>query len=560
MRGEIRHHAGNNPMNIRPVMPGNPAAASFSERLISWWNSPLLNRLWFLGLVQAVLVGTCALRASIGLSGMRNWVHDAFFLLDGAWRVRSGQVPYDDFFTDVGPLVHVLNAFGLMLAHDMPAGLGYAQGIAALIVGVWAFGLSRRRFSPAGSILVTTLLVLLTLSPFEAGNKPSMTSPAMVYNRYGFAFIALGIIEAACPRRVVTRLSDFLGGVSTGVIAILLLLIKVTYFPGLGLFLLFLLGCRRQTLSRWTGILAGAAVAFLPFLIYMGWTLAPMWEDLQMLAGAKHVLREWFLAEAVYGSAVPLAVFAFLAFALLSHWGAPAEARRVLAIGMAVAAIGVFFVPANFPGTRLPLNAVAAVIIVDRVQNYFSVPERSEAARSEATLRCALLLFGAMFILVSLFLDAAGLAYAVRARRSVANLSGSTFNEPGLAGFSTFDVGYAHFVNNGLALARQYRRPDDTIMSLDYSNPFSYAFRIRPAWGGTPMGLQYRTNFDDRNHVEPERLFGHASLVMIPQPQAFSDYTLAGSIPRIYGPWLEQHFHLIGETVFWRLYRNNAGY
>jgi len=147
-----------------------------------------------------------------------------------------------------------------------------------------------------------------------------------------------------------------------------------------------------------------------------------------------------------------------------------------------------------------------------------------------------------------------------RARRSVANLSGSTFNEPGLAGFSTFDVGYAHFVNNGLALARQYRRPDDTIMSLDYSNPFSYAFRIPPAWGGTPMGLQYRTNFDDRNHVEPERLFGHASLVMIPQPQAFSDYTLAGSIPRIYGPWLEQHFHLIGETVFWRLYRNNAGY
>jgi hypothetical protein len=552
-------HAGNNPMNIRPVMLGNPAAASFSERLLNLWNSPLLSRLWFLGLVQAVLVGACALRASIGLSGMRNWVHDAFFLLDGAWRVRNGQVPYNDFFTDVGPLVHVLNAFGLMLAHDMPAGLGYAQSIAALIVGAWAFGLSRRRLSPAGSILVTALLVLLTLSPFEAGNKPWMTSPAMVYNRYGFALTALGIIEAACPRRVVTRLSDFLGGLSTGVIAILLLLIKVTYFPGLGLLLLFLLGCRRQTSWRWTGLLAGAAVAFLPFLIYLRWTLVPMWHDLQMLAGAKHVLREWFLAEAVYGSAIPLAVFGFLAFAVLSRWGAPVEARRVLTVGIAVAAVGVFFVPANFPGTRLPLNAVAAVIIVDRVQSQRSEAARSEAALSEVTLRCALLLFGAMFILVSLFLDATGLAFAAHARRSVANLSGSTFNEPALAGFSTFDVGYAHFVNNGLALARQYRRPDDTIMSLDYSNPFSYAFRIRPAWGGTPMGLQFRTNFDDRNHVEPERLFGHASLVMIPQPQAFSDYTLAGNIPRIYGPWLERHFHLIGETVFWRLYRNNAG-
>jgi hypothetical protein len=44
---------------------------------------------------------------------------------------------------------------------------------------------------------------------------------------------------------------------------------------------------------------------------------------------------------------------------------------------------------------------------------------------------------------------------------------------------------------------------------------------------------------------------------MIPQPGAFSNFSLAGSIPRIYGSWLEQHFHLIGETVFWRVYRNN---
>jgi hypothetical protein len=570
MGGEIGHrrdtpllaHAGNDPVNCGPATPllDKPAVAAPSERLLSLWNSPLLNRLWFLCLVQATLIGACALRAWIGLGGMRNWVHDGFFLLDGAWRVRNGQVPYNDFFTDIGPLVHVLNAFGLILARDMPAGLGYAQAVAALIAGAWAFGLSRRRLSSAGSILVTAVLVFLALGPFELGNKPTMTSPAMVYNRYGFAFVALGLIEAACPRRLPTRLSDFLGGVSTGVIAILLLFIKVSYFPGLVLLLLLLFGCLRQTLWRWTGFLAGAAAAFLPFLMYLRGTLVPMWRDLQMLAGAKHVVREWFLIEAVYGSAIPLAVFAFLAFALLSRWGALVEGRRVLTIGIAVAAIGMFFVPANFPGTRLPLNAVAAVIIVDRVQACFFAGVRSESVGSESIMCCSVLLSGAMFIFVPLFLDAAGLGYAVHARDSVATLSGSTFNEPTLAGFSTFDVGYVHFVNNGLALAQQNRRPNDTIVSLDYSNPFSYAFRIRPAWGGTPMGIQFRTNFDDRNHVEPERLFGHASLVMIPQPQTFSDYTLAANIPRIYGPWLEHHFHLIGETVFWRVYRNDAGY
>jgi hypothetical protein len=545
------------------IPPDNPAAGSLSERILSWWNSPLLNRPWFLGLVQAVLIGACALRAWIGLSGMRNWVHDAFILLDGAWRVRNGQVPYNDFFTDVGPLVHVLNAFGLRLSHDMPAGLGYAQAIAGLIAGAWSFGLSRRRLSPIGSVLVTTLAVFLTLAPFDTGNTPTMTTPAMVYNRYGFAFVALGLIEAACARSTVTRLSEVLGGVSTGVVAILLLFIKVSYFPGLLLLLLLLLGCRRQTSWRWTGLLAGAAAAFLPFLIYLRWTLGAMWRDLLILAGAKHVLREWFLAEALYGSALPLAAFAFLAFALLSRWGAPVAGRRVLTIGIAVAAVGMLFVPANFPGTRLPLNAVAAVIVIDRVEAYFSARERSGAGRwearfSESAMRCAVLLWGALFIFTPLFLDAAGLGYAARGRTSVLKVSGSTFNEPGLAGFSTFDSGYAHFVNDGLELARQHRRPDDTIMSLDFSNPFSYALRIGPAWGGTPMGMQFRTNFDDNNHVEPERLFGHASLVMIPQPETFSNSSLAGSIPRIYGAWLEKHFHLIGETVFWRVYRNNG--
>jgi len=576
MPGQIRHgdapfsaYAENNPLNRGPAMPvlDDPAAGSLSERILSLWNSPVLNRPWFQGLVLAVLAGACALRAWIGLSGMRNWVHDAFILLDGAWRVRNGQVPYNDFFTDIGPLVHVLNSFGLMLARDMPAGLGYAQAVTGLIAGAWAFGLSRRRFSPAGSVLVTTVVIFLTLAPFDTGNSPTMTSPAMVYNRYGFAFVALGLIEAACTRSPVTRLSDFLGGVSTGAIAILLLFIKVSYFPGLLLLLLLLGGCRRQTSWRWTGVLAGAAAAFLPFLIYLRWTLAPMWRDLQMLAGAKHVVREWFIAEAVYGSAIPLAVFAFLAFALLSRWGAPLEGRRVFIIGLAAGAVGMFFVPANFPGTRLPLNAVAAVIIVDRVEAYFFARQRSEArsetrpeAHSEVMMRCAVLLSGALFIFVPLFLDATGLGYAVRGRLSAANTAGTAFNEPALAGFSTFDLNYAYFINDGLALARQHRRPDDTIVSLDFSNPFSYAFRIRPAWGGTPMGMQFRTNFDDENHVEAERLFGHASLVMIPQPQAFSDFSLAANIPRIYGPSLERHFRLIGETVFWRVYRNNTGY
>ncbi len=535
------------------VTPASSETDPFSGYLLRLWHFPWLKRTWFLCLVPVILAGACALRAWAGLHGTRDWVHDSFVLLDGAWRVQNGQVPYNDFFTDVGPLVHLLNAFCLMLTHNSPEALAYAQAMVGFIVGVWALFLSRRRLSPMGSTLLTLLLLFLVLGPFDVGNVPTMTSPAMVYNRYGFALVALGIVEAFCTRRPFTKLSEFLGGLSTGTIAILLLFIKVSYFPGIVLLLVLLIGCRPQTLWRWTGLLAGAGAAFVPFLAYMRWTLVPMWANLQMLAGAKHVLRAWFLVEAVYGAAIPLAILTFLAFGLLSRYGAPKEGRHVLTLGLAVAAVGMCFVAANFPGSRLPLDAVAAVIIIDRMATRFSA-----MPRTETPMRCAVGLWGAWFIFTSLFLDATGLAYAAYSRRAVARVPGSTFDAPTLAGFSSFDLNYVAFVNDGVALARQHLRPDDSVVSLDFSNPFSFAFQLKPASGGTSMGLQFGTNFDDQHHIEPDRLFGHASLVMIPQRRMFTDWSLAANLPRLYGPWLEQHFHLIGETPLWRAYRNNT--
>jgi hypothetical protein len=52
-----------------------------------------------------------------------------------------------------------------------------------LIAGAWAFGLGRRRLSPIGSVLVTTLVVFLTLAPFDPGNTPTMTTPAMLVDK-----------------------------------------------------------------------------------------------------------------------------------------------------------------------------------------------------------------------------------------------------------------------------------------------------------------------------------------------------------------------------------------
>jgi hypothetical protein len=131
----------------------------------------------------------------------------------------------------------------------------------------------------------------------------------------------------------------------------------------------------------------------------------------------------------------------------------------------------------------------------------------------------------------------------------------AAFQADVLAGFRTYETHYVDLVNDGLRLLNQHRKADDTVMALDFSNPFSYALGMPPAPGGATT-LHYRGNFSDAHHPAPERLFGLASLVMAPVVP--SDQSLIFSIPRIYGPYLAAHFHLIGESPGWRLYRHNA--
>ena len=50
-------------------------------------------------------------------------------------------------------------------------------------------------------------------------------------------------------------------------------------------------------------------------------------------------------------------------------------------------------------------------------------------------------------------------------------------DSPILSGFlpAGDDFSYGEFVNDGLSLVAKYRRPGDTVMSLDFTNPFSYS-------------------------------------------------------------------------------------
>ena len=530
------------PQGPAPSVP-HPKLARF----IASWSAPLLDRPTVAGGLLIVIVSLCLVRAYTGLSGIQVYSHDAFGALDGAWRVLQGQKPHADFYTPLGPLIYLVTAFGLLISHGGAEGFGYSQALCGFLLGVWTYRLSRRRLGHLPTILMCLTVVLLAINPSSVGEPPPNTS-CMAYNRYGYALVALLLVESAASGESAGRRTELWGGMSTGVVLALLLFLKISYFVG-GLALAsMLIPCRTQVKERWVGVVCGFLPVLLVFWAYLGFDLVPMWNDLRMVAGSKTPRMSWFIVNNLYLSVAFYLAFIFAAASFLSSAGARPAARGVRIAGVAVCLAGIFLLSTNFQFLGLPLSAIMAVLVLKQIAS------QPLAGNSKTVRHAVLLVWGSLIVAGSLNYEAMGLGFGASQKRSWEATPHASFNAGVLAGFRTFEKSYVELVNDGLWLVNRHRCPDDTVMSLDFSNPFSYALGMRPAPGGATT-LHYRGNFSEARHPAPERLFGQASLVMAPVVP--SDKGLIFSIPRIYGPYLSAHFHLIGESPGWRLYRHN---
>jgi len=530
------------------------AQASHSETpgkpLVALWSAPLLDRRAVRMGLWIVLAALCLVRAYTGLSGVQVCSHDAFGALDGAWRVLHGQKPHAGFYTPLGPLIYLLTALGLVISRGGAEGFGYSQAIAGMLLAFWTFALARRRLGHLAAILMCLAVVLLAVNPTSVGEPPTNTS-CMAYNRYGYALLALLILESLDPadgpdRK--TRCSELWFGASTGAALALLLFLKISYFLGGGALLLALFPCRRQTRDRWIGLFSGFACIFLVFWAYLDFRLLPMWTDLRMVSGAKSPRMSWFIVENLYLTVIFYFGYLLAACLYLSKAGARSSLRMARIAAPAICVAGIFLLTTNFQFYDLPLNALMIVLVLERICRHPAVPGMRPWKPA------GLLLCGGFFVAGSLIYGALGLGFAVYGKQTWAREEHSAFQTPSLAGFQSFEKDYVDLVNDGLALVSQHRRVDDTIMSLDFSNPFSYGLGMRPAPGGSTV-LDYPGNFSDAHHPAPERLFGQASLVIVPVKP--TQIALTASVPRVYGPYLAGHFSLVAHSQGWRLYRHN---
>ncbi len=518
--------------------------------LAAAWRYPVLNRAWGKPLVFFIVAGLCAVRAYVGMIGSRGFSHDGFMLLDGAWRMLNGQRPHIDFYSHVGFLTYLPTAIGLRISHGTAWGLGYGQALVGLLLGVWTYLLGRKRLADVPLALMCVSVVLMAVAPFALGFSPLKPGPAMIYNRQGYALLALILVEAFSDTRRRTPREQFWGGFSSGAIVAILFFLKITYFAAAGFLLVALLPCRPQMKQRWTGMVIGWVAVTFTCCAYFGFRLGPMEHDLVTIGGGKHIPWSWYLIDAVIGSAGVMAALAIGITLLLAAQGEGRSARSVATLGLAVAAAGVALIFGNYEQSGFPMTVFLAIVALN-----VAALKAAPTARSTEFFEASLLLFGSVLIAGSLVSGAMGTAFALGQRLFFHDTT--SFDSPALSGFTTGpdDDWYAALVNDGIPLVEKYRKPADTLMSLDFVNPFSYALGMKPAYGGTSV-FQYGTTFNDRFKPSPAFLIGSADLVAVPKKA--SDPTLDNSVPRLYGAYLLSHFHLIGESRDWKLYRRNG--
>lgn len=545
-------------------------AGSNIERLIGWWvdrEGIHSNRRAFL---VCCLLALCAATFALGVPRLRIFGHDVFFALEGAWRVLNGQRPTVDFYAVKGPVCYLLDAAGLALSHGAAKGLGYTSTIVAIVLSAWTYLVLQRRMEPMPLFLACTGLLLLAVAPFALGERPYQTSFAMTYNRYGYAFTGLILLECFLPPDGNGRRTRMFGdGFSSGLACAILVFLKISF----GLVSLVLVGIsivlrRREWTFRIAGLAAGFALFSLPMLAYLRFDLPALIHEYRIVAavrgssgvGVAGVLR------ICYEGRYEIGIVLLLALGITLLPGIALRRSIVLAlVAAAVTLADLLLRLTNAQASDLPLIAVVALLLVNEV----TVLARRYDARG-STMQLAMLLclgLGLLSAGMRIGADATGLAGAL-IDQVIHPKAGYRFKESQLSALAFFDLkdptgerkvydndngqAYVRYTEEGIDLARANSRPNESVRSMGNETPFSYAL-LRPPSRGGANDISY-TDVSRKLVPPPDMVLGDVDIILIPHYLASERETM-NILLSAYKDFLKANYVIAAESANWTLLR-----
>jgi hypothetical protein len=512
-------------------------------------------------LVAAFVCGFAAVCGLVlvlpGATVTTKYLNDLFGLLDGAFRVASGQIPNRDFHTVLGPLVHYLPAAGLRLSGSLGSAVPLGVALFLLLLAPPMAHVLGSRLRGAIALPFAAFLLLIVAVPITLGETVTSLSFGRFYNRVGWAALATLLVMYLRPASPTPR-QDFWDALAAAVLILVMLYTKATYAVAAAAFVVFLLfdaGQRRWVALALAASLAGALAveavwgssrAYLADLLLA----AEVSGGLRGTAGQilDHLLRN--LADFVL----------FGLFAALALWRSR-RFRDLLFYGFCAVA-GFLIINQNFQTWGIVSLYAGAAVAAETLA-------RSEDRAGDGRWPVGL---GAPLFLLALVLPTivhCTIALAMHAGIAAAR-GGERVGLPNFAGVRLVHLWtwgehesatkyLAGLEDGARALAELDAKPGPVFV-LDAVNRFSAALGLAPARGDSPWLLWGRT-LDEQNFVPPEELLRDVRIVMepklanpeMPPEQPNSARGIAG-LRQVYGAYIAANFDLVRETEHWRVH------
>jgi hypothetical protein len=535
---------------------------------------------WLWGALAAVCVAAIAvLLIAIGPSRiMAPW--DVFILLDGAWRILSGQIPHTDFHNPIGSLAYFLIAIGMKVSDLSLNGFVYGNVIFLVSATSWGGLIFFSRLTPSLAFLSTLFIATLAIATRPLGYDPSITTYAMVYNRYGWVLLTLVVVQLFVADDRKGKKWERFDAASVGLLLGFLFFCKITYFVmgAASLPLALILRPRLRPAISLTA--AGFGLICLGGWIALGVNPLDYVRDIQAAGQAQSPAQRFReLARALEHNSWQISLAAAVWYFLvgLPDWRSVEKwsdtFRPTLVYLFILSAALVIEVGNAEEYSDIPFFFVAGVVLlhdvwrVHRITPALALRERNWKYLSSV----AIIVFAFFGNIFSKDLLAIGHSIAGKAAGAADAAAPNRFDAVRLRNFviphsSQWHTAYwlaneiPERINDGLALIRRHANPESKLVVLALTDPFSFPLELKPA-KGVPTWWDLNYSFNKRVHPTPGAVFSDADFVLIPilrEGDKGCCQPTVQALVEIYGKYLKEHFSEIERSTFWILLKRSA--
>ena len=497
-------------------------------------------------MAAALVVLGFALFVLPGTTLAAGFAHDLFVYFDGIHRVDQGQVPSRDFYSPLGPLGYYLPWLGYWLLGRF----GGAMEVASILVLLTALPAAvialANRVPPLASALILVAIWALIVVPLNPGDGGGVVSQAMFYNRWCWAMLGI-LFLFAIPATGRGRAASWVEPAAVAWLLLFLFFTKASYFV-VGFVFVALFGIALKRFLR-TGVVSIAVLLTVALAAQLttGWTRHYLADVLVAIEISGPVRTDLFGGK-IASNWVEYALVA-LAYACVF----PRKQLRKVDVLLALYVVG-----SSIPilSQNAPQQYVFSLIALFA---HLIALCRRHGREHEALFRISRRMVAAALLV---FL----LPHLAKQCIATVFFLGGAVGSPSFADLRAIDLPrmegvliserregeYVRTLRSGVVLLREQDVYDETLMTLDFANPFPALLDLPPA-RGAPWCMHVGRYISLETALPGEELFADAAYVMI--PTRWQERETGEFLWETYGGHLAEAYVTVAENEDWRLLR-----